>query len=219
MKSIKLFFASRYNVISITIVSILQYLLYYFFLDISSSNHKNNIFFQSNIVSILSFSFYMLVFYKLFSDGYYRLIAINFSKNKSIGIVYTDILRILLIGVFSWMLVYCISILIYYGKSNFDFEYIKKYFIYFVLFQLFLSLFACYLMSIKPSVWTVFISIGYLFFEDTIVMMNKDTIGNYLPKEIFVRLFTENSILTISVSLVYISILLLLIYKENYKTI
>ncbi len=136
MKSIKLFFASRYNVVSITIVSIVQYLLYYFSWILAVAVIKTT-FFQSNIVSILSFSFYMFVFYKLFSDGYYRLIAINFSKNKSIGIVYTDILRILLIGVFSWVLVYCISILIYYGKANFDFEYIKKYFIYFVLFQFF----------------------------------------------------------------------------------
>lgn len=219
MNSIKLFLTSRYNVISVTIVFILMYLFYYFFLDISTSSHKNNIFFQSNIVSILSFSFYMFIFYKLFSDGYYRFIAINFSRKKSIGIIYKDILRILLIGISCWMIVYCISIPIYYRNYNFDFEYIKKYFIYFVIFQLFLSLLAYYLMAIKASIWTIFISIGYLFFEDTIAMMNKDTIGDYLPKESFVRLFTEDFMLTILVSLVYISILLLLIYKKNYKMI
>lgn len=219
MNYIKYFFASRHNIISLTIISILMYLLYYFFLDISSDNHKNNIFFQSNIVSILSFSFYLFVFYKLFNEGYYRFIAINFSKNKSITVIYTDILSTSLIGIFSWIIVYCISILVYYENHNFDIEYIKKHLIYFLIFQLFLSLLAYYLMAIKTSVWVLFISIGYLFFEDAIVIMSKDTIGNYLPKESFVRLFTENSVSTIFISLSYIAVLLLLTYKKNYKII
>lgn len=219
MNAIRLFFISRYNVISLTITGIMMFLLYYFFLDISGSKYKDIMFFRSNIVSILSFSFYLFIFYKLFSDGYYRLIAINFSKNRSRGIIYTDILKVLLIGIISWMIVYVMSLLSYSRQSNFEFEYLRKHFIYFVLFQLFLCLLAYYLMSIKANVWTIFISIGYLFFEDTIAMMNKDTIGNFLPKESFVRLFTEDSKLPILASVSYICILLLLIYKKSYKAI
>lgn len=219
-KIASIFFISKKNILSLIITIITIVLLYILYLETSHSKNIANHFFGAGFVTIPILSFYLFYFNNLFRNNYFRFLNINVSKISFFNYILNSVLFLSILITIFCVLIYITLNLIYFNDIILSFLFLKNI-IYFFLFNFFLSSLSFLINSYTTNFWMFLGTIFYFLFEDMLVLylkQNKINLSDFLPQQNFINIFLDSGLQnTFLIPFIYIALIVILIYKKNYR--